>query len=275
LARLATVIQSILGFIVTGKRDQAVNRSPLSSVSQPLQRLMPGLNPKSIAAGLGILVALGWATASPGFSLLSLLHLGDEATMRYRVEVTLRVDGQLVRGSAVQEMTATSEIRTIPGTGGGLSARARGEAVVVNLPGRPSLFFLMAGPEGGGWPEGILASCNLNAPDPDPVARLDRFRGFTGPCLLDRYHQPRIVRFDDERNIEPVYEVHLPESAGPDGDVDLVSVTIERTDQPLTEVLIDRLPWLAGAAKRNPDTFTIHTIKHGTTLVPITELLWR
>jgi hypothetical protein len=176
-----------------------------------------------------------------------LLHLADAEQMNVRFTVVLNVDGQIITASSVHEVSATTEMRTLPGTGGGLFVRGRGEALRVELPGKPSFYFLIADRGGNeGWYGAVIEDCGLNDDALDPVARLDKFRAFAGPCELSRRSIPLVVRFargEDDPSL--VQEVRFPERSGPDGTVNLVSVTVERTDDEVSDNIPKELPWLA------------------------------
>ena len=176
----------------------------------------------------------------------SLFHLADEDSFNFRFTVVLYVDGQVLRASSVHELSASTEIRTIPGTGGGLFSKGRGEALRVVIPGKPSLYFLVA--DGGGnvgWYSAIVQDCGLNDDNRDPVARLKQFRSFSGPCELSRKSIPMAVRLLREGDPSSMKEVVLPETEGPDGAVRLLSATIERTTEPISAGIATHLPWLS------------------------------
>lgn len=202
---------------------------------------------RKLMGGLLTLVAAMMLSAAPShaFSLLSLLHISEDITIHYRLDITVRVDGQLKHASGVQGLTAHAEIQTLPQTGG-VSGKGFGEAVALDVSPTETLYFLMASRQGSvGWGDRILGGCELFTPNHDPVARLAPLRDFTGTCKLPPAYRPFIVRFDSDADPTSIHEV-LPKSEAPDDPnaIDLVSVEVTRTDDPITVGIVSRLPWV-------------------------------
>jgi hypothetical protein len=195
--------------------------------------------------GIG-LVVIGAALPGPAsaFNFLSLAHLADDTAIHYRISIDVIVDGKLLTRSAVQELRAHAELRTIPGTGG-LSVSGAGEAVAVAVPGKRALYFPLVTASGSLFDQ-LQLDCKLDSTIGDPVQRLDVIRNFRGPCILSEHGWPLAVRFADETDPSTATAALLPEVNGPDGSISIQSVTIERTDQPLTSNIGARLPWAAG-----------------------------
>jgi hypothetical protein len=188
----------------------------------------------------------------PGASRL--MHLNIEEPFRYVVTARVNVDGRIYEGQAVQEITALATVRTLPGSGGagvGAIRGGRGQAVSLDIPGGPALFFLSRGPAGY-WPETVIGSCGLNSSEVDPFARLWRVREFTGPCTIPVKRMPTVVRFRDEADPATLELVNFPEPSGPDGNLELVSITVTRSDQPVTYPILSRLLWLTQPVKARP-----------------------
>lgn len=72
----------------------------------------------------------------------------NTATIRYRVIVTAEVDGELVEGSSVMEITYTRyERSSLTGMGG--AATLKGEALVLDLKNRGTVYALPIKLDGG------------------------------------------------------------------------------------------------------------------------------
>ena len=194
---------------------------------------------------LALIFSLGlMSISSPvsAFSVLSLLHLADDTSIHYRLTITLLVDGRTVSGVAVHELRAHAEARTIPGTGG-ISVSGAGDALTIDIPGKPTFYFPLEVARGGALSDPIAIDCGLNSTISDPVQRLDIVLNFKGPCNLKPRAWPLAVRFADDSDPSTARAVDLPETDGPDGSISIKSVTVERTEEPLTGDIQARLPW--------------------------------
>ena len=89
-----------------------------------------------------------------------------------------------------------------------------------------------------------MIGCKINSDDFNPIRRLDGVRNFRGPCVIPRPYQPTVVRFANEADPMTVEWVKPPERGGVDGDLEIVGVTVERTDRPVEYPILSRLPWL-------------------------------
>jgi hypothetical protein len=182
------------------------------------------------------------------------MHLSVEEPFRYVVTATVRAGGKIYEGQAVQEITALATVRTLPESGGigvGAVGGGRGQAVIVDVPGHPALFFLGYGNRGY-WPERVIEACGLSSSEIDPFARLWKVREFGGVCTIPTKHLPTVVRFRDEADPATLELVTLPEPSGPDGSLELVSVTVARSDQPVSYPILSRLLWLTQPVKARP-----------------------
>jgi hypothetical protein len=189
--------------------------------------------------------------------LLLLAGCGPEqsASKRFRVIVTVEVDGQKVEGSTVIDITyeKLDEKRSLIGRGG--DARGKGEALILDLKGRGTVYMLPYShhlPSGtliSVYTDGLLRSIGvthgigtLTSEDFDRIRQARGripFLGLGNPSRL-----PAFVAFRDEKNPKTVYEVD-PKNFGPSfPGVRFVDIDIEFTDAPVTNVLKQRLPWL-------------------------------
>ncbi|MEI2383987.1 hypothetical protein [Breoghania sp. JC706] len=176
------------------------------------------------------------------------------AELHYRLDVTFEVDGKPVTGSSVHKFTA-KRLR-------GLNSKqflltATGEAVVVDMPGRRSVFVLLTTPTPDGTYTGgtkgrydfiLVDACNLwkkrNELGPSGFVRF--LDGFTGSCEVPAESLPLMVAFRDESDptsVERVYP-NNPESALGPG-VQFIGATVSTTDAPVTTGIGKRLTWLS------------------------------
>jgi len=177
----------------------------------------------------------------------------NTATIRYRVIVTAMVDGEAVEGSSVMEMTYTRIERSLLGTGG--SASLKGEAVILDLKGRGTVYVLPIQLDRNGslsevYQGSVLASFGVHSSigslEPDDLQRLRAAQGRVPLFIFTKkYGVPLFVAFHDESNPRSIYQVdpdHL-DAAFRSG-VHLIGIDLEVTDAPITHVLVQRLPWL-------------------------------
>ena len=175
--------------------------------------------------------------------LLLLAGCGAEqsATKRFRVIATVEVDGQKVEGSTVMDITyeKLDEKRSLIGRGG--DATAKGEALILDLKGRDTVYLLPYAhhlPSGALieiYVDGLLRSLGVNhgigtlsSEDFDRVRQARGripFRGLGNPPRL-----PAFVAFRDEKNPKTIYEVD-PKNLGQSfPGVSFVGIDIEFTD---------------------------------------------
>ena len=161
---------------------------------------------------------------------------------RYRMTVEVETPEGLKTGSAVREVTASTNMSGE--TGIGLFAGGRGEAVAVDLGQRGTLFALLdsngsytivfdvfGGPAlGEGW---------------DSVKYYSNLYKTGAKAMLTPKQYPMLVRFrniDDPKTVERVDPKNLAATFG-DG-VKLKAITIEMTNDSVNWAMQTRLPWL-------------------------------
>lgn len=175
-------------------------------------------------------------------------------TYRYRLTVEVDSPQGMRRGSSVDEVTAWEGI-AIPGPeAGGFHARFRGEAVAVDLPGKQTLFILLDNVE-----YLLLSSYKPYLPRiSDPYDRMRAAKKLrvvaTVPPSIDGGVNlyPRFVRFhnlNDPKSVELVDPDNLAASFG-EG-VRLRRLTVQATDDGISNTIGKRLPWLTKYADIN------------------------
>jgi hypothetical protein len=195
------------------------------------------------------------AAALVGVGLM-LSQCGEpSATVRYRVIATAEVDGQRVEGSTVMEANFRHLEHSLIGAGG--ATKLYGEALILDLKGRGTVFILpvehqkktvLAQIYEFGIPLTFGVRNSIGVMKDEDFARLRQAKGrkpFSFALIDTPTRLPVFVAFRDEKIPNTIYEVdpqHM-DSAFPG--VRFISLDIEITDAPLTNVLKQRLPWLA------------------------------
>jgi len=176
--------------------------------------------------------------------------------MRYAMTVTVDTPEGPRSGVSVFESRAQRKLLKFEGVQ--ITSHLSGEAGVVDLPGRGRLFALMEGdPDDRGSGMGQLIARTLFPNGPVPTSQRPKLGG--PPVLMHRYMQfsenytgprmsgyPMLVRFADISQPETVMRVDPDDLTGSFGPgVHLRSITIQITDQPITQKIKQMLPWLA------------------------------
>jgi hypothetical protein len=182
------------------------------------------------------------------------------ATVRYRLVIEVVQDGVPKSGSSVREVTYSKN--NDPISSAEFSINVRGEAVVVDLGPRGTLFALLKGDTDSRSGADYILLRAFNFPYgamPSPVTYgLSQLRQLSGKVDLPLTSLPLLVRFRDDNDPKSVERVDPADIGGSFGaDVSLVRATIEIvprgiwplnelgiTGAPLTTGIEQRLPWL-------------------------------
>lgn len=189
--------------------------------------------------------------------------LFPSATVRYRLTLEAEVDGKPATGSGVIEVTYRANPRIL-GASAQFVTEVRGEAVVLDLGQRGTLFALLKGGEdtrsGAEWI--VLRAFNFpGGALPSPVEKgIGDVRKLSGKVELPLKSLPLLVRFreiNDPTTIEKVDPLNLEKSFGPG--VKLARATLEIvpagvwpfswfgiTGEPITNKTEKKLNWLKG-----------------------------
>lgn len=190
-------------------------------------------------------------TALAAAGALVLTGCGEQLpTYRYRLTVEVETPEGLRTGSSVIEVR-TRRGSGIPGPeAGGIGSTVRGEAVAVDLGPRGTLFALLSGPGAVDHAAGIAPSVLLpELPDRrgTPEAwgvNLRALKEVRGPAAVGPSHYPPLVRLRDIRDPKTVEQVRAEALTRHFGaGVYLRQISIEITDDPVTEGITSRLPW--------------------------------
>ena len=175
-------------------------------------------------------------------------------TRRFRVIATAEVDGKTVEGSTVMEITYSRITKSLIGAGG--STSLKGEALILDLPGKGTVYVLPVFENNNGslaqvYENGVLRS--LGIPDSIGMMRDEAFdtlrqaKGrmpFKGPTIDFRQRLPLFAAFIDEKAPKTIFEIDPWNMGARFPGVKLVSFDIEFTNAPVTKALTGRLPWL-------------------------------
>jgi hypothetical protein len=198
-------------------------------------------------------------------ALIAAIALYDIAypsvTFRYRLTLEAEVDGEPKQGSGVIEVTYQRRT-SIGAMGRDVGVSFRGEAVVLDLGSRGTLFALLkAGSDSRSGPESIvLKTFGLPGgafPGWDD-ANLKRLRGLSGKRELSLENLPLLVRFrdvNDPLTVEAANPVNIAERFGPGAKLTRATLEIVPTGtwpfnafglsgEPITMGVLTRLLWL-------------------------------
>ena len=175
-------------------------------------------------------------------------------TIRYRLTVEVETRDGLRTGSGVRQ--ATIQPNYAPGYA--VSYSARGEAIVIDLPGGP-IFILRNNRQNADYSARILSlraaevGRSLGISDQDWRAKWAALKRDRTPWVLPRWIQPAvaarppsdgyptIVEFEDLRKPR---SVRLIDPDGFRGGFKIKRIVAQVTDEPITVGLTKRLPWL-------------------------------
>lgn len=169
----------------------------------------------------------------------------EAGTFRYRLTATIESGGQAYTGSGVIQVRMHFQEYAAPAA----LPRVTGDAVVVEVPGREPIFFLLTSDWSVDWDAGLaFLMFQDRLPVPRSVRGDARFLSQsreTATIPPERY--PLIVAFGDLAQPDSVYEV-FPDDLSPPlaAGARVVSLTIEMTGDPPTTGIEQRLPWLVG-----------------------------
>jgi hypothetical protein len=184
---------------------------------------------------------------------------GEQATVRFKLIATVEVDGKRVEGSSVMEITFSRVTVSLVGRGG--AYKLYGEALVLDLPGKGTVYMLPTylQPTGSlsevhdyGVPHSLGIKNSFGGFTDEDFAKLRAIKGHFAYTLspAPSSELPLFVAFRDERVPRTIYEVKPMEMASYFPGVRFISLDIEITDEPVTDVLKKRLPWLVGPYKK-------------------------
>lgn len=190
----------------------------------------------------------------------------DTPPYRYRMTVEVSTPEGPRKGSSVIEVHTSYSGGDLPGRS--WSARARGEAAVVDFGKRGVLFALMQSEDDGDWASDVM----LNVAPPGADENGDRFIGryrnllnMRSAVSLPHYYRvnrerpestglPMLVTFKDlkdPRSVRKVDPGDLAASFGPG--VKLSTITVQLTSDGETNEVLKYLPWLPKYADRHFD----------------------
>lgn len=181
--------------------------------------------------------------ASAGLGLAGCF--GSSVTRRIKVIAMAEVDGKAVEASSVYELTWKTR-------GSNVHAYELGEAVVLELPGRGTVFVL----DGRNIPGKLLyigavwnwqvehlvgSEAHLN---PELFAKVSELSGRHPYHTWRDMIQPLMVAFKDEKRFRSIYEVKAEDFPRLFGGAKFKGIDFEFTDEPVTKLLEQRLPCL-------------------------------
>ena len=177
------------------------------------------------------------------FGLLSLIAPswgampGSQVSFNYRITATLTLGDKVFTGSSVWRMSARKQ----PTVGGDRTVyEVHGEAVALTH-GTETLLMLRRDAKGfstlayGAFPR----FCDKSSKAPI----LEKLAAFAGPCSI-RSVKPEIVSFSNPNDPTTLLEFPYGNLEMEECNSNCLAITVERTDDPVTTGLENRLPWL-------------------------------
>jgi len=190
-----------------------------------------------------------------GLFLLALLSACSGPTeVRYRLEITLRIDGVTTTASSVYQMSLGSG----GGSGAGTIARFllssfEGQAIVLPLSNLPTLIVPMTTGTVDGFTMLYLAACDLRPNEgEEPAHYLTRVQAFNGKCNVPSNLLTILAIADplNPRTLRLASVSNLSATFGPN--VSFLSAAVSTTNDPVTTGIRSILPWV-----REPGTIVM------------------
>ncbi|MDM9646339.1 hypothetical protein [Rhizobium sp. S163] len=190
-------------------------------------------------------------SAFAGLVALPLFGCADSevAVVRYRVIATVNVDHKLVQASTVMEARYVRVKNSLSGAGG--ATRLYGEALIFDLPGGRSFFILpiehlKTGELNQVWETAVLRSLgvknSVGGLSDDDLHVISQASGRLPFQYFGRL--PAFVSFRDERQPKSIFEINPVALDKTFWGVEFKSLEIETTNEPVSDRLRSRLPWL-------------------------------
>lgn len=182
-------------------------------------------------------------------AVAALAGCSQSETYRYRMTVEVETPQGLRTGSSVIQVR-TSKGPAFPGPEAAtLSTGIRGEAVAVDLPGGQTLFALLRNDDSvdaaGYYAEAAYAAREPSLRAMDWQGLIVAMKPMQGEAELPSSAYPMLVRFQNVSDPTTVEKVEPGNLAGAFGEgMRLRRITVEMTDDRLTEGIEQRLPWL-------------------------------
>jgi hypothetical protein len=184
-------------------------------------------------------------------------------TARYRLDVTLLVDGRPITGSVVQEVL----VRNAGGTGNPLPRvrfRLNGQALAIPLPGRPMLIALMMTGTEDAYRHLLPDACGLEIGDGSVDSYVERVHSFSGSCELTGRNIPRLLSIENPNDAHTLALVDRDNlAAGLGSGVEFHSARITTTDEAVTAGLETVLPWLIAPVDKRGRDYVLNKIDIG------------
>lgn len=178
---------------------------------------------------------------------------GTSVTRNFRVIATAEVDGEKVESSTVMQVTYSKVTNSLMGAGG--AATLKGEALILDLKGKGTVFILpyVVGTDGSlteYYKSSLLSLIGIKG-DIGTLddGKLNLIKSVQGRFPFNRTFRgkpsfPVFVAFKDETSPRSVHEVDPQSFETSFPGTRFLGIEIEFTDAPVTNALLQRLPWL-------------------------------
>ena len=189
--------------------------------------------------------------------VISACGIGGEQLPAYRYRATVEVktpEGLRIGSSVIEVRTRRFGKEALP-QARGYKTDVEGEAIVVDLGKRGTLFAVLTGRETEAWPSSVIYSVLprslLTASQRERFAAVLALSGehqvspYKGPAGRELENYPALVHFRDPKRPETATIVAPDKLAEVFGaGVSLNRITVARTEAPITRGIRSQLPWL-------------------------------
>lgn len=164
-------------------------------------------------------------------------------TYRYRLTVEVERAGKIYSGSSVIEVRRDQNIN-------GIGARVKGEAVAIDVGREGTLFALLWGRrQGEAWPYSVVHNAfadrlgTVNMVDVGALSHLENLTGANATLSPNEY--PMLVRFRNIKDPRTIESLHYDMSRrNIENNFQINRIYIEMSSEPVTEKILQKLPWL-------------------------------
>jgi hypothetical protein len=175
----------------------------------------------------------------------------ETASVRYRVIASAHVDGKPIVASTIMEVRYSRVKHSLTGAGG--ATRLYGEALILDLQGKGTVYILPVehsppGPLEQIYEGAVLSTLGVtNSIGTLTDADFEKVRTAKGRMPFRYYNSgrlPAFVAFRDEKVANTIYEINPSRMDQYFPGVRFDGLDIEIADAPVTDALAKRLPWL-------------------------------
>lgn len=176
---------------------------------------------------------------------------GEKVKVRYRAIASLEADGRPFQASTVMEVHYARVTNSLIGAGG--ATRLYGEALIADIPGKGTFYLLPVKHEKQGvlsqfWETAILLTLGIKSSigmlKTEDFETMRKASGWMRLKTFSGSEYPAMISFHDESKPKTIFEIDPRRLDKVFPGVRITGLEIQITDEPVSTVLRDRLPWL-------------------------------